>query len=305
MLLVVLLYALFASIFSLSKIALDASEPYFFIGSRMLFAGLVMVVVQLFRDRASLRINKSQFLSLFFLGLTATYITNIAEIWALNHTGSAKVCLLYSLSPFASAFIAYVVLKEKLNKAKWIGLLIGMLGLIPVTYIQTQTEISEGTLFSFSKAELVMLIAVFASVYGWILLKKVLQNYNTSFITANGVSMSIGGSLALLHSFLSGETWQPLPISDVPAFLKGALLICLISNFICYNLYGYLLKKFSATFMSFAGLVTPLFAALFGHYFLEEQISWHYYLALGIFGIGLSLFYKEELLAQKKIQTYT
>jgi drug/metabolite transporter (DMT)-like permease len=64
---------------------------------------------------------------------------------------------------------------------------------------------------------------------------------------------------------------------------------------ICYNLYGYLLRRFSATFMSFAGLTTPLFTALFGWIFLGEVASPAFYLSFSILSVGLLLFYQEEL----------
>ena len=74
-----------------------------------------------------------------------------------------------------------------------------------------------------------------------------------------------------------------------------ALWMLLISNVVCYNLYGHLLKRFSATFMSLAGLITPLFASLFGWYFLDEVITWHFYMSMFIFSIGLFIFYQEEI----------
>lgn len=268
-----------------------------------------MMALQWLRDPKALKMNQRTLLSLCALGLTASYVTNVAEIWAIQSIASSKVCLLYSLSPFVSALLAYFILKEKLNKRKWLGLIIGMFGLAPIFYIQNQSELLTSLPLSEPMhtapwPELVMLIAVLTSAYGWILLKKIIQNYHVSFITANGVSMFIGGSLSLLHSFLSGEPWEPLPVTDFNYFLKSTLLICFISNFICYNLYGYLLKKFSATFMSFAGLMTPLFAAFFGHYFLGEQIDGLYYIAIMIFSIGLGLFYKEEISFSNKIRPY-
>jgi len=42
-------------------------------------------------------------------------------------------------------------------------------------------------------------------------------------------------------------------------------------------------------------LITPLFASLFGWYFLNEAITWHFYASMAIFSLGLTLFYQEEL----------
>jgi len=59
-------------------------------------------------------------------------------------------------------------------------------------------------------------------------------------------------------------------------------------------MYGYLLKQYSATFLSFAGFSTPLFAALFGWLFLSELVTFHFFVALGLLTVGLGIFYRDE-----------
>lgn len=299
--LVILLYALFASLFTLQKDSLSYCEPFFMVGSRMLCAGLVLVIYLALRDSKSLRKVRWQHLGgIFLLALSQIYLTNICEIWAIKHMVSSKACLLYSLSPFISALVAFTVLKETLSRKKMVGMFIGFLGLMPIIFAQTNQEISSGTFLIFTLAELAMVGAVFFSVYGWILLKKVMQDYEYSPLMANGLSMTLGGVFALTHSYLVGENWAPLPISSVQPFVINTIIMCLISNLICYNLYGYLLKRFSATFMSFAGLITPLFASIFGFVWLNEVITWHYLLSMVLFSIGLLIFYREEM-AQERI----
>ena len=147
----------------------------------------------------------------------------------------------------------------------------------------------------FSIAELSIVGAVFFSVYGWILLKKIISEYKHSPLLANGISMTLGGIFALMHSYLSGETWHPIPVTEIKPFIINSLIMCLISNIICYNLYGFLLKRFTATFMSFSGLVTPFFASLYGYWFLQENITWHFFASIIMFSLGLILFYQDEL----------
>lgn len=178
MYLVILLFALFASIFGLSKDTLDYSEPFFLIGSRMLFAGLLLLAHQFFFNREAFQIKLSHFKALFFLGFLNIYITNIAEIWGIQHMISAKACLIYSLSPFLAALIAYFVLKETLTRKKWLGLIIGFLGLIPIFMTQSSAEQSSGDIAFISGAEIAVIVAVFGSVYGWTLLKKVVSELN-------------------------------------------------------------------------------------------------------------------------------
>ncbi|MFI4938176.1 MAG: DMT family transporter [Candidatus Berkiellales bacterium] len=295
--LVILLFALFASLFTFSKTALEYSEPFFLIGSRMTLAGILLLCHQFYFNRPAFKIKMEHVIPLIMLGLVSIYITNIAEIWGIQFMSSAKACLIYSLSPFIAALIAYLMLKEKLTIKKWLGLCIGFIGLTPILFTQSSTaELAKDLLF-ISWAEIALIVAVFASVYGWILLKKIINDYHYTPIMANGVSMLMGGVLALFHSYLSGETWAPFPITTgkYAPFIECALWMTLISNVVCYNLYGYLLKRFSATFMSLAGLVTPLFASLFGWYFLNENITWHFFASMLLFSIGLAIFYQEEL----------
>lgn len=296
MYLVVFLYLLFASLFTLQKDTLSYCEPFFLVGSRMLFAGLVLLAFVAIRHKpAALKIKLQHLGGLVMLALSQIYLTNIFEIWAIEHMVSSKACLLYSLSPFVSALVAFMVLRETLSTKKILGMLIGFMGLLPIIFAQTQGEISSGTFLMFTMAELAMVGAVFCSVYGWIILKKVIVDYEYSPLLANGISMALGGVLALVHSYIVGEHWTPVPVTNMQAFIINTLIMCLISNLICYNLYGYLLKRFSATFMSFAGLVTPLFASLFGFLWLNEMITWHFFVSMALFTIGLIIFYREEV----------
>lgn len=299
--LVILLFALFASLFTLSKTALGYSEPFFLIGSRMFLAGILLLAHQIIFNRDNFKVHWKHLTPLLLLGLVSIYITNIAEIWGIQYMSSAKACLMYSLSPFMAALLAYIILKETMSPKKWVGLCIGFVGLMPILFESVNPQQLGKDLLIFSWPELSILIAVAASVYGWILLKKIIHEYRFTPILANGFSMLIGGTLALAHSYLSGEQWSPIPVIDsqYKPFLECAVWMLIISNFICYNLYGYLLKRFSATFMALAGLITPLFASIFGWYFLDEVISWHFYASMSIFSLGLFMFYQEELSKNK------
>jgi drug/metabolite transporter (DMT)-like permease len=288
---------MFAGLFTLSKTALLSAEPFFLVGSRMLLAGLLLVGYELIIRKRTYTLKRKQLISLFILGLFAFYITNTSEVWGLQYMSSAKACLIYSLSPFVAAALAFPLLKEKLTSKKILGLCIGFLGILPLLWVETGTNDIIKDLILISWPDMALILAVFSSAYGWILLKSVMKENQFSAIFANGIAMLVGGLFALTHSYLSGESWTPLPIvqNQWGLYIECTLWMTVISNIVCYNLYGHLLKKFSATFMAFAGLVTPLFASLFGWFFLDEIITWHFYVAMIIFSAGLTIFYLEEL----------
>src|SRR5690606_17444994 len=127
------------------------------------------------------------------------------------------------------ALFSYFILSEKLSWKKWLGLAVGFSGFIPILLIQGSSEAFSGEFWIFSWAELSVLSAATCSVFGWILLRKLVNRSQIPFFVANGYSMLIGGACALFHSFCV-ETWNPLPTDNLLLFLKAFLLLILISN---------------------------------------------------------------------------
>jgi len=293
MTLVFLLYALFAAVFTVSKEALFHAAPFFLVGVRMFAAGLLFLGILFLRGKRKFSLSKKAFGKVILLAIFNIYLTNVLEFWGLKYLTSAKTCFIYSLSPFASALISFFWLGERLSPKKWLGFAIGAGGLFPILLSQTSHENVAGTLWLFSWAELAVLVAVFTSSFGWTLLRDLVSREGLSPLEANCFSMLLGGLFALFHSFFQ-ESWTPVPVTSFPPFLLTSALLILLSNGICYNLAGFLLKRFSATFMAFAGLTTPLFTAFFGWMFHGEVTSASFWLSYSIVIAGVILFYQEE-----------
>lgn len=293
MYLVFVLFALFGSVFTIGKASLSYASPFFIIGSRMAAAGLLMIVYQFFKDRSAFKMDKNGWISVALFALLGMYITNVCEFWSLQFLTSAKTCFLYSASPFISSLLSYLILKETMTKKKWGGLILGFIGLLPIM-LSGATPSEVGGFLIFSWPEIVLLIGIMTSVLGWIFLKKTVSHQTINLFVANGLGMLIGGLFALGHSYFV-EPWSPLPIMELGGFIKTGVALLIISNLVAYNLYGYLLKRYSATFMAFAGLSTPFFASLFGWFFLKEVIPWPLWVGLAILFGGLMLFHQEEI----------
>lgn len=291
---VALLYALFASVFTASKQALEYAPPFFLVGTRMLMAAVLMLTFYAVVQRKSIMPKKGSLGRLIRLGIFNIYLTNVFEFWGLQYLTSFKTCFIYSLSPFLSAFLSYFIFAERMSSKKWLGLIVGFAGFLPILISKTSQEEIGGQLWIFSWAELAVVVAAISSVYGWILLKQLVSEDGYSPFTANGLSMLIGGGLALTHSFFI-ENWTPSPVTEFLPFFECTLFLILVSNCVCYNLYGFLLRRFSPTFMAFAGLTTPLFSALFGWFFHAEIPNSSFYISFCIVFLGLFLFYQQEL----------
>ena len=293
---VIFMYATWSSVFALGKLALEHSPPLFLTASRMLIAAFLLLGYLAFRNRQSLKLTVKQFLGLGLFAIFGMYLTNALEFWSLQHLSAAKTCFIYSLCPFFSALFSYLHFGEKMNGKKWFGMAIGLVGfIIPILLLQKGSEELVSGMSFLSWPELAMIGAVLCTSYGWILLR-VLVKDSVSPLTANGFGMLIGGSLALLHSYLV-EPWNPIPVSSaglIP-FTQGILIMTFISNILCYNLYGLMLKRFTATFVSFMGLLSPIFASLNEWIFIGTPPSPIIFLSTGIISLGLWIVYSAEL----------
>lgn len=292
---VFLTFFIWSSVFSIGKTALGTAPPLFLTGARMVAGGIILLAFLFLFRRRDFKISKKHIFPLVLLSLFSVYLTNAFEFWGLQYLSAAKTCFIYSLSPFLAALFSYFQFKEKMTPKKWLGLLVGFIGFLPVLRYQSGAENLLGGLSFLSFAEIALILATITSVYGWVLLRKLGKEDGINPLMANGFSMVLGGIFALTHSFFAESGWSPLPITNYSLFLEGIVLMILISNIICYNLYGWLLKKFTATFLSFAGLMTPLFAAFFGWILLGETVPPSFFLSLGIIFVGLWLVYSEEL----------
>ena len=294
MILVFTLYALFASAFTVLKGALEYASPFFIVGSRMTLAGILMIGYAALRYPTALALHHASFIRILLLGFFNIFLTNILEVWGLQYLTSFKTCFLYSLTPFLTALLSYFLLQEVLTKRKWLGLIIGFVGFWPIIAQQSHTELSAGALWAFSLPELAVFCAVLSSVFGWILLQQLVHADQCPPVVANGYSMLFGGILATCLSLLC-EPWNPIPVSNYPIWIETSLFLIIVSNIMAYNLYGYLLKRFSPTFLAFAGLSTNLFTALFGWLFHGEIIGPPFFISLTIVFLGLFIFYFEEI----------
>lgn len=294
--LVIFMYAAWSSIFSLGKMALENSPPIFLTGFRMVFAGVILLTWLFIKDRSSLKIGKKQILPLLALAVFSIYLTNILEFWGLQHLSAAKTCFIYGLSPFFAAIFSYIHFGEKMNRRKMLGMLIGFAGFVPVLMLQTGSENLLSAFSVFSWPELAIMGAALFSVYGWVLLRIIVKNQTLSPMYANGYSMLIGGSMAFVHSFFI-DSWNPVPIASghFMPFLQGIILMTLISNILCYNLYGFMLRKYTATFLSFMGLLSPIFASLNSWIILGETPSYIILLSTAVVSLGLFIVYQAEL----------
>lgn len=289
---IILLQALFATSFPMGKYLMNFASPLFLSGTRMLLAGSILLAYEYCRSSAQVVLQRKHwwiFAQITVLGMYATYAL---RLYALRVLPVWKVSFFYNFSPFLTALYAYLLFNQHLSMKQWIGLSVGLIGMIPMLISSSPAEATMGEFFYISQYEIFLIVSVSLHCYSWILIQKLVRhkNYQTSLVT--GITMASGGFISLLNSY----ALEGMPnVSDPSAFCKGLFIMVFVSNILCHNIYAGLLKKYSATFMSFTSFLSPIFAALYGWAFFQEKISWHFYVSIIIVLIGLYIFYQDEL----------
>jgi len=291
-------YFLLASGFSANKVLLGWLPPTFFVGIRMLCAGLIMVIYNYRRsDRMCWRYIKQDILTIFGIALFTTYAPSLLKAYGLKGLPSSKAALIGSCDPFVTAMYAYALWREKLSWRQFVGITIGFVG---VMFLLTSSSLSEQSLhawFIFSWPELAAVGAVVVGRYGWILVRSLLKKERYQPTEINGLSMMLSGVFALITSFIV-DPISSINIPSMPRFFAVFAYTIIAGNIVGYGLYAYCLKKYRLTFVSLAGFSIPLFVTLIGWLFLGEQLTVLFGISALIIFVGLLLFHRDNVRKQ-------
>ena len=190
MILIFVLYAFLGATFTIGKEALLYVPPIFFIGLRMVIAGLLLLGYVKFYKKQSFKF-KFKLSHLYWILAVAFfqfYLSFTLEFVSLKYLTSAKTCLLYNLSPIITALLSYFVFKEFMTMKKWAGLGIGFLGFFPLLLAQAPSDENIlGTIGFISIPELLMFGAVVTSCISWIAMKKLTKEYKYCLFFINGL----------------------------------------------------------------------------------------------------------------------
>jgi drug/metabolite transporter (DMT)-like permease len=288
MTLIFLLYFLYSFSFVLIKESLFFAQPFFLAAERLLLAGGLIIVYYRFYHKKKIIIAAKDYWLFGLASVFSVFLTNCLDLWALQYLYAAKVALIYTLAPFWGALLTAIFFGEYLSRSKWFGLLIGFGGIFPF--------ILSGKMGAFSYVDGAILFASFATVLGWTAIKKLVDDRSYSPIIVNGVTLFIGGVFSLILSFAT-ESWRPVPTSNILYSSVFVIATAFVAHIISYNLYGFLLRRYSVVFMTLASLSMPLFTALLGYLFLLEKVPETFFISLVILSIGLYIFYRDDLRA--------
>lgn len=304
MILIGFLYLIFSAMtFINSKLMLTNPYPFFVGMLRALCGGFFLLAYSFLRHKKALKsfsLPRKGWKDLILFGIFIHAFVMCGFSYGLQYTDPIKICFMFAMCPFVTMILEYFLNQDKLTLQKIIGLIIGLLGLIPVLLKANHGAYKNVPV----QLEAVGTIVIFASIvffaYGWIIMKRFLKQHSQHPIElVNGIAMIIGGFVSFLLSliFANGNLSSMVFTQQFPLLVTAFI----ISSLMTYMIYPYLLKTYSATFLAFAGFLEPAFGLLYGVLFLRSPITMLSLFSLMLLFIGLYIFYKEELRSQNKL----
>lgn len=284
------LQALYGTTLTASKILVSFAAPILIIGIRMTSAGCLLLGYQTILQRKSLKISNQAWPYVLQFAFFNIYLPYVLRYWSLQYLSVNKISLFLYLTPLISYILSCILGIQQSSYRKWIGIIISFAGFLPSMFDHNDLENLGYQLGFFSMAEIAMFVAIIAQSYSWIVMQKVAKN-NLDVTTVNGLSMLIGGLLALISSFILNESFV---IQNPLVFSSWLTFVILVTNVIFYNAQAILLKRFSATIIALTGLCAPLVATLTSAIILQEPITWQFLFSSSLLAIGVYVFYKTE-----------
>ncbi len=168
-------------LFSISGVA----SPLLFGGLRFIFAGAILFIVLLVRDRRFPRLDKGQLGRVLVLGTIQSYLVYIFEYIAMNYCTGTSSAIVNSIQPFVLTLMAcYLFRTERMSFIKILGISLGFTGII-ICYMGE----SFGQVTFLGEGFMIISSALFA--LGANMAKKLVTSSDT--LTTTAYNLMIGG----------------------------------------------------------------------------------------------------------------
>ncbi len=297
MLAIACLYLCFTGTMFIENLIMATNHyPLFVAGARIFSGGALLLALYVLQHKKIEFAPLQQLVNVaFFKYVFCLYVLFVSgSAWSMQYMNPVTGCFIFVLSPFMTALMLYFGYQEKLTPKKICGLFVGFCAVVPII-LQTSSDSATqaaGCLVFISYG--VYACAVTAFAYGWIVYnKQVAPQITVPSALLTSLALMCGGVVTLSIFLVSSAT--SLHTMQLTNDFWWQLLFFSMLTAVGYHLYALLLKRYSATFISFASFLQPAFGLIIGVVIFKQPISVISIVALVALAIGLFLFSQEEL----------
>lgn len=252
------------------KIVLADVPPLTFRGV-CLIAGAIGILVIARAAGQSIAVPRAWWRQLLVLSVFNIIGWNVFVIYGIALLPAGRAALLGYTMPLWSVPLSVWLLDEELTPRRIFALVLGTAGVV---------ALMGGDLARFGTAltgVVLLLAAAFCWGLGIVLLKRFAPPIPTVSLT--GWLMLVGGlPIAAAAVLFEHNAWRP--VSLYPAL--GILYNVVVAFMFCYWAWNRIVLMVPVAVSSLSSLVTPVIGVLSGVWLLDEQLSWHEFVAAAL-----------------------
>lgn len=270
-------------------LGLDNSSLLLFLELRFFIAAVILFFVILF---FKIRFPKT-FTEVFHISIAGALSMGVFStccMYAIKYGISPALCsLVVSLQPIVVAFFAMKFLNEEVNKRVWIGLFLGLFGVVLVLVLGLNDGLSQDQIVGFLFALLALVGMSFGSLYQ----KRYCSDMN---LFSGGVIQNVFSCFILLP-FLYFE--------DIYIDINSDLIIALVYMSVfasvgAMSLLFFMIRNGNVSKVSSLFYLLPVVSAIVAYFLLGKDIELNVFLGICIIIISMGLINKSKKLQVAK-----
>ena len=277
------------STFLFIELALQGITPLWLTSARIVFATVITSMIWLMRGGRLFTTNETAWTRLGIIGIISTALPFQLISWGQQYVTSSFAGLAMASMPLFVMPLAYFFnTNEALDRRKFIGLLIGFLGII-ILFSPDFTQGNDTSILT-TLGKLACILAAFCYATNSILMRK-LPSIDPVGLAA--MSLLIGSFWVVLWAVtIEG----PPPIISAETLLI-LILLGLLPTAVANFIRVVLIREAGPVFLSITNYIVPLWAAMVGALVLKEALPIQFYLAATITIAGIYISQMKALAA--------
>ena len=282
-------FMLWGSLYVVSQFVLGKIPTFTVAMFRYLIAFIAVSFVSLKSKKE--KIEKSDYKYFFIMGFIGYFISVDCQLLGTKISGGSMVSLINSLNPIIISVMAMIILNEKLEINKIIGIILSLFGVYMIVGTGANIEFI-GVLISF--------IAVIGWAFMSVISRKISNKY--SALTLTKVSMLIATVCNIPVSFLEIQITHPLIQIDIGAIL-GILYMGIVCTAFTNILWNKSLSMLPANTCSAFYPIQTLTSSFLGVLVFHEILTTSFVLGSTfiIVGVLISLLFQKRTRKEEEV----
>jgi len=245
------------------KLAVKVIPPLTYTFIRFLLAFLLILPIFL---KSKPKFKKKD-LSLVWLSLFSTF-NIVLFAFGIRLTLASVGQVIYSFQPIVVAILSYFLLKEKFNRRKILGVIIGFIGVNTIIALPIfgQGFINKGVI-----GNLLIFIGCLSYSYYTVLSKKFSKRYSPLWLTIFFILTTTIVSLIFSMKELSSINYWFSNLT--PAIIWAIIYVTVIGTIMAYFLQQYVIKYASSLIVSLTQYLAPGITMVWSNMILGEKFS--------------------------------